>query len=124
MKVSYARFSQCSLEAVLAVQATLGGDKDSRYYVAESNLSFQIPVIIIVAIVWIIIVGFISSARSKHYKKHNKDDYFGAALMAAWLFGPRGRGGIGGFGKGGFGGGGFGGFGGGGFGGGGASGGW
>jgi uncharacterized protein len=110
-------------EAVLAVQATLGGETDSSYYVSDAP-TFPIPSVFIFFLVWFLIIGLVAARRRRYYRTHkHKDDYFGAALMAAWLFGPRGRGGIGGFGGGGFGGG-FGGFGGGGFGGGGASGGW
>lgn len=110
-------------EASLAVKTTLLDEKDSEYYVNDQDYQVQIgPIILIIffLIFWIVIISLIVSIKRDRYKKDKQrtDDYFGAALMAAWLFGGR-RGGSGGFG-----GGGFGGFGGGGFGGGGASGGW
>lgn len=113
-------------EASLAVKTTLLGEKDSGYYVDDNNYQVKISPIISVIfflVFWIIMISVMVSIKRNHYKKNKqrKNDYFGAALMAAWLFGGRKGGGFGG---GGFGGGGFGGFGGGGFGGGGASGGW
>lgn len=113
-------------EASLAVKTTLLGETDSRYYVDEKIPQEQIKSamhVLIFLIFLVLIVILIVSIRISRYKKHikKKGDYFDAALMAAWLFGGRGRGGFGG---GGFSRGGFGGFGGGGFGGGGASGGW
>ena len=115
-------------EASLAVKSILLEENNSSYYVDETAIQ-NIPVnmwpVLIFLIIWVIIFVTIISVKVGYYKKHikKKDDYFGAALMAAWLFGGRGRGGHGGF-SGGFGGGGFGGFGGGGFGGGGAGGHW
>ncbi len=111
-------------EASLAVKTTLLGETDSGYYIADEALPKIKPIIpiFIFLILLILIIALIFSIKMRPYKKDTKkkDDYFGAALMAAWLFGGRGRGGSGG----GFSSGGFGGFGGGGFGGGGASGGW
>lgn len=111
-------------EASLAVKTTLLGETDSGYYIDDDAPKKIKPIIIILIflILWILIITLVVSIKMRSYKKHikKKDDYFGAALMAAWLFGGRGRGGSGG----GFSSGGFGGFGGGGFGGGGAGSGW
>ena len=101
----------------MAVKSVLLDEKDSDYYVGESiaqkTSEKLLPFLIFLAI-WIIIFVSIIAVKTKNYNKHikKKDDYFSAALMAAWLLG--GRNGGGGFSGGGFGG----------FGGGGASGGW
>ncbi|MBN1155980.1 TPM domain-containing protein [Candidatus Woesearchaeota archaeon] len=102
------------LEASLAVESVLLGKTESEFYVKDEPKQSPLGTIIsLIMFFWL----FSIIMRLLHSKK-KKDRYFGAAMTALWLFGPRG-------GKGGFGGtGGFGGFGGGGFGGGGASGGW
>lgn len=107
-------------EAALAVKSVLMGDKESEYYIGETNLITNAPKELFISLaiflmipIFIVIVIILSAKRIRSYKKDDK--YFNAALMAGLLFG-KGGGRGGGFGGGG---GGFGGFGGGG-----ASGGW
>ena len=111
-------------EASLAVSSILLNNTQSQYYVGSSEVkpvSYFAPFFIFFIIIsLLILLAVISSIRGIH-KYKDKDKFFDAALMAAWLFGGKGRGGFSG---GGSSGGGFGGFGGGSFGGGGASGGW
>ncbi len=112
-------------EASLAVKTTLMGDEDSAYYVKTTpNVPIRNTVsLVFFLIMWIFIIVLSVSRRAGRVNgiRRKKGDYFDAALLAAFIFGGRGRGGFGGRG---LGGGGFGGFGGGGFGGGGAGGSW
>jgi len=108
-------------EASLAVQSVIMNDTSSEYNVGDIipvDIGKLIPFIIIFLVIGLVMVSIIALRIKKISQTKGKDDYFSAALLAAWLFGGKGRGGFGG--SGGFGGGGFGWGGGGGFGGGGA----
>ena len=111
-------------EASLAVSSILLNNTQSQYYVGSSEVkpvSYFAPFFIFFIIISLLILLAVISSMKRIRKYKDKDKFFNAALMAAWLFGGKGRGG---FSRGGSSGGGFGGFGGGSFGGGGAGSGW
>ncbi len=106
-------------EASLAVAATLGADTESAYYIPETRpQSAGMGSFWSLFVIFLVISALLGSFGKNRRDYRRRDQYFDAALMAAMMFGGRGRGGFGGLS------GGFGGFGGGGFGGGGAGGSW